>query len=252
MSKSPLTPEQKLIVKALAAGATLTAAAAAHGLHRVTLYRWMHTHREFQDALRRARADFILARRDQLHDLSTAALFTLHNILENPQSSPAVLLRTAMFILTRPVAPKTGWTMPEPAPPPDSEEILDSSLIESGFAQLPCLCGIERETEDEAPEAAAEAAAEAATDATSATPSEPAAEAPADFPALPIEPMESTASEPSTRLEAPLGRPPEAAKMQHVSPISEDVVRRLENWPVSRPGSLPGIGNPPNERFWER
>jgi hypothetical protein len=69
-------------------------------------------------------------------------LETLLAILDNPKSSPAVLLRTAMFILQRPQLPKTGWSMPEPAPDPDGEKLLDSAIIEQDYANLPGLCNI--------------------------------------------------------------------------------------------------------------
>ena len=115
----PLTTVQQSVIDTLAAGSTITAAAEAHGIHRITIYRWMKTRKDFAAALHRARAEFFLARRDDLHYLSNRALETLLAILDNPRSSPAVLLRTAMFILQRPQLPKTGWSMPEPAPDPD-------------------------------------------------------------------------------------------------------------------------------------
>ena len=76
---------------------------------------------------------------------------TLLAIIDNPRSSPAVLLRTAMFILQRPQLLKTGWSMPEPAPDPDGEKLLDSAIID--YANLPGLCNIETDdpTETEAP-----------------------------------------------------------------------------------------------------
>ena len=126
----PLTAVQQCVVDALAAGSTLTDAAEAYGIHRVTVYRWMKNCKPFAAALHRARAEFVLARRDDLHHLSNRALETLLAILDNPKSSPAVLLRTAMFILQRPQLPKTGWSMPEPAPDPDGEKLLDSAIIE--------------------------------------------------------------------------------------------------------------------------
>jgi hypothetical protein len=136
---SPLTTVQQCVVNALAAGSTLTDAAEAYGVHRVTVYRWMKTCQPFSAALHRARAEFVLARRDDLHQLSNRALETLLAILDNPKSSPAVLLRTAMFILQRPQLPKTGWSMPEPAPDPDGKKLLDSAIIEQDYDSLPGL-----------------------------------------------------------------------------------------------------------------
>src|ERR1022692_2331956 len=139
---TPLTTIQQCVVNALAAGSTLTDAAEAYSVHRVTVYRWMKTCQPFSAALQRARAEFVLARRDDLHQLSNRALETLLAILDNPKSSAAVLLRTAMFILQRPQMPKTGWSMP---PNPDGEKLLDSAIIEQDYDSLPGLCNIERD-----------------------------------------------------------------------------------------------------------
>jgi hypothetical protein len=142
---APLTTVQQCVVNALAAGSTLTDAAETYGVHRVTVYRWMKTCQPFSAALHRARAEFVLARRDDLHKLSNRALETLLAILDNPKSSPAVLLRTSMFILQRPQLPKTGWSMPEPAPDPDGKKLLDSAIIEQDYDSLPGLGSIERD-----------------------------------------------------------------------------------------------------------
>ena len=61
---SPLSTIQQCVVNALAAGSTLTDAAEAYSVHRVTVYRWMKTCQPFSAALQRARAEFVLARRD--------------------------------------------------------------------------------------------------------------------------------------------------------------------------------------------
>jgi transposase-like protein len=141
----PLTSVQQCVVDALAAGSTLTDTAETYGVHRVTIYRWMKTSKPFAAALHRARAEFVLARRDDLHHLSNRALETLLAVLDNPKASPAVQLRAAMFILQRPQLPKTGWSMPEPAPDPDGKKLLDSAIIEQDYDSLPGLCNIERE-----------------------------------------------------------------------------------------------------------
>jgi len=141
----PLSSIQQCVVDALAAGSTLSNAAETYGIHRVTIYRWMKTSKPFIAALHLARAEFVLARRDDLHQLSKRALETLLAILDNPKSSPAVLLRTSMFILQRPQLPKTGWCMPEPSPDPDDEKLMDSAIIEKDYDSLPGLYHIERD-----------------------------------------------------------------------------------------------------------
>jgi hypothetical protein len=162
----PLTTVQQCVADAMAAGSTLCDAAEQYGVHRVTVYRWMKTSKPFADALHRARAEFVLARRDDLHKLSNLAVKTLFKILNDERSSPAVLLRTAMFILQRPQLPKTGWTMPEPAPYPDGDKLLDSAKIEQDYASLPGLAYIERDFPGDhpvEPPAEPEPAAESAT-----------------------------------------------------------------------------------------
>ncbi len=169
----PLTSIQQCVVDALAAGSTLTNAAETYGVHRVTVYRWMKTLKPFAEALHRARAEFVLARRDDLHHLSNRALETLLAILDNPESSPAVLLRASMFILQRPQLPKTGWSMPEPAPDPDGEKLLDSAIIEKDYDSLPGVHGIDRYP-DPYPDESAPTQSESAT---SEPPPDPAATA---------------------------------------------------------------------------
>jgi hypothetical protein len=145
MEHSNLTTVQQCVADALASGATLTAAAAAPSVNRVTVYRWMKNLPEFSQALHRGRADFVLARRDDLYDLTCRAVATPHAILDSPASSPSVLLRTAMFVLLRPQLPKTGWSMPEPAPSPDGKKLLDSAILEQDYSHLPGISGIERD-----------------------------------------------------------------------------------------------------------
>ena len=146
----PLSPVQQSVADALASGCTLTSAAAQCGVHRVTVYRWIKTRKEFSDAIRTARAAFVLARRDDLHHLSNRALETLLALLDNPRSSPSVLFKTAAFILNRPQLPKTGWSMPEPSPKPDDNKLTDSAIIEQDYDSLPGLYNIERDPPSEA------------------------------------------------------------------------------------------------------
>ena len=124
------------VALALAAGSTITGAAEESGLHRATVYRWLKTHPGFNSAIQQARTEFILARRDDLHYLSNRAMETLLAILDNPRSSPAVLLRASMFILQRSQQPGKGWLMPEPVPQPDGITVTDSATLENQAANL--------------------------------------------------------------------------------------------------------------------
>jgi hypothetical protein len=155
---SPLTAVQQCVVNALAAGATLSDAAEQYGLHRTTVYRWLKTRPEFGNAVHQARANFVLARRDDLYHLSNRAMETLLSILDNPKTPASVLYKTAVFILTRPQLPKTGWSMPEPTPDPDGKKLTDSSVMEQDYDGLPGIYGIERDEPTEAEEPAPQAA----------------------------------------------------------------------------------------------
>ena len=160
--QSPLTAVQQCVVNALAAGATLSGAAEQYGLHRATVYRWLKTRPEFIDAVRQARANSVLARRDDLYHLSNRAMETLLAILDNPKTPPSVLYKTAVFILTRPQLPKKGWSMPEPTPDPDGNKLTDSAVIEQDYDGLPGIYGMERDAPTEAGEPAPSPAPQAA------------------------------------------------------------------------------------------
>ena len=121
---------------ALAAGATITSTAEQFQIDRSTIYRWMKSVPAFADAVQRGRAEFLLARRDDLQYLSSRAMETLLAILDNPRSSPAVLLRAAMFILKRPQTPGQGWVLPELLPQPGGPTINDSATLEAECARL--------------------------------------------------------------------------------------------------------------------
>src|ERR1051326_3206307 len=120
-----LSPVQERVALSLGSGLTITGAAQEAGLHRATLYRWLKTHPGFAAAVQQARTEFILARRDDLHYLSNRAMETLLAILDNPRSSPAVLLRASMFILQRSETRGKGWCMPTSLPEPELLETTD-------------------------------------------------------------------------------------------------------------------------------
>jgi len=90
----------------LAASSTLTDAAGAYDVHRVTIYRWMKSSTPFAAAQQRARAESVPAGRDDLHQLRNRPSDAILAVLDNPKSSPAVLPRTAMVSLQRPQLPK--------------------------------------------------------------------------------------------------------------------------------------------------
>jgi len=110
---SALTPIQQQVVLALAQGATITSAAASANVHRTTIYNWLNTQKEFEEAVRQARADYILTLHDELKDLSGAALATLRSLLTDAQTPAAVRMRIALAILERRQFPDPNWNLPE-------------------------------------------------------------------------------------------------------------------------------------------
>ena len=109
---SSLTPLQAQVATTLARGSSITAAAGAFGLHRVTIHRWLKNQTAFCTAVDQGTAEYALALRDDLRELSERALQTLSRVLDDPTASPSVLVKTAMFILQRPQFPKPGWSLP--------------------------------------------------------------------------------------------------------------------------------------------
>ena len=101
-STSPaLTFRQTQVVLALAQGVTITAAAAAAGLNRCTIHRWLNT-REFREAVREARAAAVLALRNEPKNLRAKARATVESLLADTQTPADERLRLALAILNRP------------------------------------------------------------------------------------------------------------------------------------------------------
>ena len=98
---SVLTPRQARVAHALAKGATITEAAAAAGLHRGTVYKWLNTQKQFQEAVGDARNAYQLALRKELQDLSGTVFATLRSLLTDPKTTIAVRQRLALAYLAR-------------------------------------------------------------------------------------------------------------------------------------------------------
>jgi len=110
---STLSPVQAQVVAALAAGASISAAAQAAGIHRSTIHNWLKAP-AFSTEFDTSRQEYTDSLRDQLRDLSTLALDTIRQLLENPETPASVRLRAAQLVLNRPQFPKREWALPEP------------------------------------------------------------------------------------------------------------------------------------------
>jgi AcrR family transcriptional regulator len=127
---SKLSPLQAKVAIALAHGGTLSEVANSCGIHRVTIYRWMKSLRVFETAVEQERAEYALALRDDLRELSERALRTLSAILDDPRASASTRARVAMFIMQRNESPRRGWALPVSlAPLEDRNMEPDSPLI---------------------------------------------------------------------------------------------------------------------------
>src|ERR1700730_8698501 len=119
-----LSPAQAQVVAALAQGRTVTAAAQGAGLHRNTIYNWLHEP-AFKTAVEEAEHEYVAILSDGMRDLAALALDTLRALLEDPKTPPAVRLRTALAILQRPHFPDRGWHLPERIEPPQEQQVVD-------------------------------------------------------------------------------------------------------------------------------
>jgi SEC-C motif/Helix-turn-helix domain len=119
-----LSPVQAQVIAALAQGRTVTAAAHDAGLHRNTIYNWLHEP-AFQTAAEQAQREYIATLSDGMRDLAALAVETLRSLLEDPKTPPAVRLRTALAILQRPHFPHRGWHLPERIEDPRQQQVVD-------------------------------------------------------------------------------------------------------------------------------
>ncbi len=128
-----LSPEQAQVAAALAMGSSVTAAATAAGVHRSTVHNWMKDSQTFRDAAQQALADCRQQIQDEMVDLTTLAIKTLRQVMEDPKASPSVRLKAALAMLNR-----RKWTspletlQPKPAPQPEMTEQFLQELWELG------------------------------------------------------------------------------------------------------------------------
>src|SRR5258708_5205473 len=121
-----LSPVQAQVIAALAQGRTATDAARDAGIHRTTIHHWFRTEPEFKTALQEAQREYVETLQDGMRDLATRAVETLRNLLDDPNTPPAVRLRTALAVLQRPHFPQPGWHLPERIESPREQQVMQS------------------------------------------------------------------------------------------------------------------------------
>jgi hypothetical protein len=108
-----LSPAQAQVIAALAQGRPITSAANEAGLHRTTIHHWFRHEPVFKTAFQEAQREYFETLHEGLRDLAARAVETLRNLLDDPNTPPAVRLRTALAVLQRPHLPEQDWRLPE-------------------------------------------------------------------------------------------------------------------------------------------
>ena len=120
-----LSPVQAQVIAALAQGRTATDAARDAGIHRTTIHHWFRTEPLFKTAFQEAQREYVTTLQDGMRDLAARAVETLRSLLDDPNTPPAVRLRTALAILQRPHFPQPGWHLPERIDTPREQQVVD-------------------------------------------------------------------------------------------------------------------------------
>jgi transposase-like protein len=120
---STLTPEQHRIVTLLAAGYSITEAAAAENIHRNTVGYWRRTQPNFARELEFAIREQRLYWHEQANRLAPQAIATLEELLTNPGTSPSLRFRAATLILKMATDPQTKPIHPTATAVPELEAI---------------------------------------------------------------------------------------------------------------------------------
>ena len=110
-----LSPIQLQALAALAAGATMTAAAESSGVNRTTLHRWLTSDADFVAALNRAKGEVVAALEAELRELGSLAVRAMRDLIVSTDTPPAVRLRACMAALAvaEGVKMDVGWQDPE-------------------------------------------------------------------------------------------------------------------------------------------
>src|SRR5438552_1211246 len=126
ISDTNLSPVQAQVIAALAQGRTATDTARDAGIHRTTIHHWFRTEPGFKTAFQEAQREYVETLQDGMRDLAARAVETLRNLLDDPNTPPAVRLRTALAVLQRPHFPQPGWHLPERIESLPDQPVFDS------------------------------------------------------------------------------------------------------------------------------
>lgn len=96
---SQLKPLHLQVLRDLASGATVTAAAAAAGVHRTTVHSWCRNNPFFASTLRNACFERMSRVQEEIEALTPAALHLLSNVLNDSQIPTNTRLRAALAVI---------------------------------------------------------------------------------------------------------------------------------------------------------
>jgi hypothetical protein len=124
-----LTPQQHHLLSLLAQGVSITAAAAAAGVHRNTAANWRRTVPAFARELDYACRERSLYWHDQAADLAQKAIEVISTILHNESAAPSLRLRAAMKILAIATDPQPAPLKPFPTSAAEAEAITGRAML---------------------------------------------------------------------------------------------------------------------------
>jgi uncharacterized protein YchJ len=107
---STLKPGAAQVLAAIVEGKSVSQAARENGIHRSTIYTWIHHSPAFAAALRQLTEERTLAISDQLLEISGDALDTIRHLVTSEDVPPAVRLRAALAVVQ--AAKRTEITLP--------------------------------------------------------------------------------------------------------------------------------------------
>jgi len=93
------TPQQTIVLDALASGASVTDAAEQAGVHRNTIANWSRENVAFRIGLTNAQYDRALFLREKAEEMTDLAFQTLKVIMSDDKASPSVRLRAALAVV---------------------------------------------------------------------------------------------------------------------------------------------------------
>jgi hypothetical protein len=119
MPDSTVSEQQLQVIMALSEGMSSTDAAAQAGVHRNTIAYWRRNSLPFRESLAHAQYDRALFFREKAEEMVDLAWQTVRNLMNDPNTSPSVRLKAAVFILEKATTP-----------PPQKEQVpLDIEKI---------------------------------------------------------------------------------------------------------------------------